>query len=379
MKHVAGIKSRQTPYRRFVVKLGTNLVTGDGEHLDFQRLADLVGQVAQLHRQGLEVIVVSSGAIAAGRDKLGLTREHRDIPFRQVLAAVGQSRLMQAYDQLFSRHDITIAQTLLTRADISDRLGYLNARNTLLALLELGVIPVVNENDVVAVDELEGIRFGDNDNLSALVANLVDADLLMLLGVVAGLYTRDPNRDPDAKLIPKVESIDASIERLAGGARGWGTGGMVTKLEAARLATVSGVAVVIADGREPDVVTRLSRGESSGTLFPPTGSKLESRKRWMLSRPAKGRLLVDPGAVLALREQNKSLLPTGIIEVHGEFERGDIVSISGAQGEKIACGISNYGSKEIAIIKGAHSDKITELLGYEYGAEVVHRDNLVRL
>jgi glutamate 5-kinase len=379
IKHVAGVKSSQAHYRRFVVKLGTNLVTGGSEHLDFQLLADLAGQVAQLHRQGLEVIVVSSGAIAAGRDKLGLIRERKDVPFRQVLAAVGQSRLMQAYDQLFSRHDITIAQTLLTRADISDRLSYLNARNTLLALLELKVIPVVNENDVVAVDELEGIRFGDNDNLSAMVANLVDADLLMLLGDVAGLYTRDPNRDPDAKLIPKVARIDASIERLAGGARGWGTGGMVTKLEAAKLATASGVAVVIADGREPKIITRLSRGESSGTLFSPTGSKLESRKRWMLSQPTKGGLLVDPGAVLALREQNKSLLPRGIIEVNGQFERGDIVNISGAQGEKIACGISNYGSKDIAIIKGAHSDKITELLGYEYGAEVVHKNNLVVL
>ena len=379
IKHMARVKSSPPHYRRFVVKLGTNLVTGDSDHLDFQLLADLVGQVAQLHQQGLEVIVVSSGAIAAGRDKLGLIRERKDVPFRQVLAAVGQSCLMQAYDQLFSRHDITIAQTLLTRADISDRLGYLNARNTLLALLELEVIPVVNENDVVAVEELEGIRFGDNDNLSAMVANLVDADLLMLLGDVAGLYTRDPNRDPDAKLIPKVARIDASIERLAGGARGWGTGGMVTKLEAAKLATASGVAVVIADGREPNIITRLSRGESSGTLFSPTGSKLESRKRWMLSRPAKGGLLVDPGAVLALREQNKSLLPTGIIEVNGQFGRGDIVHISGAQGEKIACGISNYGSKEIAIIKGAHSDKITELLGYEYGAEVVHKNNLVVL
>jgi glutamate 5-kinase len=376
---MAGVKSSQSHYRRFVVKLGTNLVTGNSEHLDFQLLADLVAQVAQLHQQGLEVIVVSSGAIAAGRDKLGLTRERKDIPFRQVLAAVGQSRLMQAYDQLFSRHDITIAQTLLTRSDISDRLGYLNARNTLLALLELEVIPVVNENDVVAIEELEGIRFGDNDNLSAMVANLVDADLLMLLSDVAGLYTRDPNRDPDAKLIPEVDRIDAAIERLAGGARGWGTGGMVTKLEAAKLATASGVAVVIADGREAGIITRLSRGEPSGTLFPPTGSKLESRKRWMLSQPAKGRLSVDQGAVLALRKQNKSLLPTGIIEVNGKFERGDMVNIQDAEGEKIACGISNYGSRDIAVIKGAHSNKIMELLGYEYGAEVVHKNNLVVL
>ena len=370
-------------YRRFVVKLGTNLVTGDGEHLDLQVLADLVGQVARLHHEGLEVIIVSSGAIACGRHKLGLTKERKDIPFRQVLAAVGQSHLMQAYDRLFSGHDITIAQTLLTRADISERLGYLNARNTLLALLELKVIPIVNENDVVASDELEGIRFGDNDNLSALVANLVDADLLILLGDVAGLYTRDPSRDPDAKLIPKVERIDAAIERLAGGASGGGTGGMVTKLEAAKLATASGVAVVIADGREPDIIIRLGQGESSGTLFAPTTSKLESRKRWMLSRqPSKGELFIDSGAVFALREQNKSLLPAGITDGTGDFNRGDIISIfapQGEKGEKIACGITNYSSRDIAAIKGCHSERIAELLGYEYGAEVVHRDNLVVL
>lgn len=369
-------------YHRFVIKLGTNLLTGDGEHLDLQVLADLIGQVAQLHRQGLEVIIVSSGAIACGRHKLGLTKERKDIPFRQVLAAVGQSHLMQAYDHLFSGHDITIAQTLLTRADISERLGYLNARNTLLALLELKVIPVVNENDVVAIDELEGIRFGDNDNLSALVANLVDADLLILLGDVAGLYTRDPSRDPDAKLIPKVERIDAAIERLAGGASGGGTGGMVTKLEAAKLATASGVAVVIADGREPDIIIRLGRGESSGTFFLPTTSKLESRKRWMLSQPSKGELFVDSGAVFALREHNKSLLPAGITDVAGDFNRGDIISIfapQGEKGEKIACGISNYSSQDIAVIKRCHSERIIELLGYEYGAEVVHRDNLVVL
>jgi glutamate 5-kinase len=376
---MAGGKSSQVHYRRFVVKLGTNLVTGAGEHLDFQLLANLVGQVAQLHQHGLEVIVVTSGAVAAGRDRLGLVTERKDMPFRQVLAAVGQSKLMHAYDELFSRHGITIAQTLLTRADISDRLGYLNARNTLLALLELRVIPVVNENDVVAIDELGGVRFGDNDNLSAMVANLVDADLLMLLGDVAGLYTRDPNRDSDAKLIPKVDRIDASIERLAGGARGGGTGGMVTKLEAAKLATASGVAVVIADGRAPDIIIRLSRGELSGTFFPAASSKLESRKRWMLSQPAKGGLFVDPGAVLALRGQNKSLLPAGILKVEGDFERGDMVNIDTAEGERVACGISNYGSKDVAIIKGAHSDRIMELLGYEYGAEVVHRDNLVVL
>ncbi len=366
-------------YKRLVIKLGTNLVTGNGDRLDLQIMANLVGQMARLHHQGLELIVVSSGAIAAGRHKLMLPKEQRDIPFRQVLAAIGQSHLMQAYDQLFHWHDITIAQTLLTRTDISERVGYLNARNTILALVELRVIPIVNENDVVAIDELEGVRFGDNDNLSALVANLVDADLLVLLGDVAGLYTRDPYRDPDAKLIPKVEHIDAEVERMAGAAWGQGTGGMVTKIEAAKLATASGVAVVIADGREPDVLLSLARGEPCGTLFPPSSSKLESRKRWLLSQRAKVGLVIDSGAAVALKEQNKSLLPAGISGVSGQFARGDTVNILNAEGKKIACGITNYSSGDIAIIKGCRSERIAELLGYEYGAEVVHRDNLAAL
>lgn len=368
-------------YHRIVVKLGTNLLTAGSDRLNLEVMASLVGQVAQLYQQGLEVIVVSSGAIAAGRNRLGLIKEHKDIPFRQVLAAVGQIRLMDAYEQLFGWHELVIAQTLLTKTDLSDRLGYLNARNTLSALLELRVIPIVNENDVVAVDEIQEAVFGDNDNLSAMVANLVDADLLMLLTDAAGLYTADPHQDPDARLIERVDRIDTSIERLA--STSWseqGSGGMATKIEAAKLATASGVAVVIADGREPDVVTRLAAGEAIGTYFQPITSKLESRKRWLLSQRSKGELSVDSGAVTALRKQNKSLLPAGITGVHGEFERGDIVSIlEGQKGEKIACGISNYSSSDIAIIKGTHSDRITELLGYEYGAEVMHCDNLVVL
>ncbi len=366
-------------YRRLVIKLGTNLVTGNGDRLDLQIMANLVGEMAQLHRQGLELIVVSSGAIAAGRHKLMLPKDRKDVPFRQVLAAIGQSHLMQTYDQLFQWHEITIAQTLLTRSDISERIGYLNARNTLLALLELKVIPIVNENDVVAIDELDGIRFGDNDNLSALVANLVDADLLILLGDVAGLYTSDPYRDPDARLVPRVECIDASIENSAGRAWGQGTGGMVTKLEAAKLATASGAAVVIADGRESEILLKLARGEPLGTLFPPCSSRLESRKRWLLSQRAKGQLVVDSGAAVALKKQNKSLLPAGITGVSGQFARGDTVNILNAEGKKIACGITNYSSGDVAIIKGNRSERVAELLGYEYGAEVVHRDNLVVL
>jgi glutamate 5-kinase len=368
-------------YHRVLVKLGTNLLTGGGERLNLEIMSSLVGQMSRLHKQGLEVIIVSSGAIAAGRQRLGLVKESKEIPFKQVLAAVGQSRLMDAYDQLFGWHEITIAQTLLTRTDLSDRLSYLNARNTLLALLELRVIPIVNENDVVAVDEIREAKFGDNDNLSAMVASLADADLLMLLTDIDGLYDADPNKNPSANLVKRVDRIDASIEMLAGASRSTrGTGGMVTKVEAAKLATASGVAVVIANGREPEVIIRLVNGESVGTYFQPTTSKLESRKRWLISKITRGKLFIDSGASMAVQKQNKSLLAAGIAKADGEFERGEVVNIFDDESKKkIACGISNYSSGDIAIIKGAHSDEIIGLLGYEYGTEVVHRDNLVLL
>jgi len=369
------------PYRRIVAKFGTSLLTGGSDHLNQDIMSGLVAQVAQLHKQELELIIVSSGAIASGRHKLGLTKKLRGIPFKQVLASVGQNRLMQVYEQLFSQHNITVAQALLTRAGLSDRAGYLNARNTLLALLELRVLCIVNENDVVAVDEIQEAKFGDNDNLSAMVANLVDADLLLLLTDIAGLYTADPSRDPEARLIPQVEVIDSEIERLAAGTSGGlGTGGMITKIEAAKLATASGIRVVIADGREPDIILRLAAGESAGTRFVPTTSKLESRQRWMLSGlSTKGKLVVDSGAALALRRQKRSLLAAGIKEVQGKFERGDIVNIYDPQGSRLGCGITNYGSGDIGAIQGAHSKKIAALLGYDYGSEVVHRNNLVVL
>ncbi len=344
-------------------------------------MSSLVTQVAQLHQQGLELIVVSSGAIASGRYKLGLTKEVRGIPFKQVLASVGQGRLMYAYEQLFSQHNITVAQALLTKADLSDRAGYLNARNTLLALLELRVLCIVNENDVVAVDEIQEAKFGDNDNLSAMVANVVDADLLLILTDIGGLYTADPHRSPEARLIPQVDRIDSEIERLAAGIfSNLGIGGMITKIEAARLATASGVIVVIADGREPDIILRLAAGEAIGTRFLPTTSKLESRKRWMLSGlSTRGKLVVDSGAALALEKQKGSLLAAGIKQVEGNFQRGDIVNICNPEGSRLGCGITNYSSADIEIIKGAHSRKIVTLLGYDYGAEVVHRNNLVVL
>ena len=370
-----------TPYHRIVAKFGTSLLTGGGDRLDQDIMSSLVGQVAQLRKQGREVIVVSSGAIASGRHKLGLPKQIKGIPFKQVLASVGQHRLMSLYEQLFGQYDITVAQALLTRADLLDRAGYLNARNTLLALLELGVLCIVNENDVVAVDEIQEAKFGDNDNLSAMVANLIDADLLMILTDIAGLYTADPHRDPNARLIPQVERIDSEIERLATDtSSSLGTGGMITKIEAAKLAISSGVTVVIADGREPDIILRLAGGEALGTRFLPATSKLESRKRWMLSGlSTKGKLVVDSGAALALQKQKRSLLAAGIKEVDGDFQRGDIVNIYDPQGSLIGCGITNYSSAGIEAIKGVHSRKIATLLGYDYGSEVVHRNNIVIL
>src|SRR3972149_5082252 len=243
-------------YKRIVAKFGTNVLTAGTDRLDLEVMSALVGQVARLHQRGADVIVVTSGAIAAGRHRLGIQRERKDIPFRQVLAAVGQSDLMQAYQELFAWHDITVAQTLLTRRDLADRQGYLNARNTLLAILELRVVPIVNENDVVAVDEIEGAKIGDNDNLSALVANLVDADLLVLLTGTGGLFTADPRLDPQARLIPRVERIARGRGGLAGASGTRGVGGMATKVQAARLATAGGTDVAIADGHERDILTR---------------------------------------------------------------------------------------------------------------------------
>lgn len=376
-------KSNQntSPYHRIVVKLGTSLLTGGSDHLNEDIMSSLVAQVAQLHRQGLELLVVSSGAIAAGRYKLQLNKRLKGIPFKQVFSSVGQSRLMLTYEQLFSRHNITVAQALLTKADLSDRTGYLNARNTLLALLELRVLCVVNENDVVAVDEIQEAKFGDNDSLSAMIANLVDADLLLLLTDTAGLYTADPRRNPDARLIPQVERIDSEIEQLATDTvDSLGIGGMMTKIEAAKLATSSGITVIIADGRESDIILKLAAGEAIGTCFWPLTDKLESRKRWMVSGlSTRGGLVVDSGAARALRKQNRSLLATGIKKVEGDFQRGDVLTIYDHKGTILGCGISNYSATDIGTIKGVHSKKIATLLGYDYGAEVVHRNNLVIL
>jgi glutamate 5-kinase len=380
-KHIKTPKSPGLVYRRIVVKLGTKLLTGGTNHLDEEMMSDLARQIARLHAQGAEIIIVSSGAIAAGRHKLGITGAIKGIPYKQVLASVGQSRLMNTYEQIFRQYNITVAQALLTKSAIADRAGYLNTRNTLLALLELKVICIVNENDVISIDEIKEAKFGDNDNLSAMVANLVDADMLMILTDIAGLYTGDPSRDPKARLIPLVKKIDAGIKRLgANSASNLGTGGMITKIEAAQVAMASGVRVVIADGKEHDIILKLASGESVGTHFPSTTDHLESRQRWMVSGLCtRGKLVIDAGAAAALQKQNRSLLPAGIQKAEGRFSRGDIVAIHNTEGKQIGCGITNYSAADIGKIKGVSSNKIAGLLSFDYGPEVVHRNNLALL
>lgn len=362
-------------YQRIVVKLGTSVLTAGTDRLSRPRMVDLVRQVAGLMAEGREVILVSSGAIMAGREVLGFPKLGRNIPFRQVLAAVGQGRLMHLYAQLFDLYDIIVAQALLTRGDLAHRSHYLNARNTLLALLQQRVVPIVNENDTVAVEE---IKIGDNDNLSALVANLVDADLLIMLTDTAGLFTADPRLDPNAQLIPEVSVIDDTIRELAGAtSTGRGVGGMITKIEAAELATRSGTEVVIAAGEVKNVIPRLVAGEAIGTRFHATASRIESRKRWILAEPPRGTVVVDAGAAWALRKNGKSLLPVGVTAVEGHFERGETVRVLDPTGAEIGRGIINYGAGSLARIRGLQSDQIEEVLGYNYGAEVIHRDDLV--
>ncbi len=366
-------------YKRIVAKLGTNLLTGDTSHLNQKVMTSLAQQIAELHNEGHEIVIVSSGAVAAGRQKLGLYKKRKDIPFKQVLASVGQTQLMHTYEQIFSKHKITVAQALLTKSDLSHRAGYLNARNTLLALIEFGVICIVNENDVVATDEIGGARFGDNDNLSAMVANLIDADLLVLLTDIDGLYTSNPQYDPSAKLIRRVEKIDSKIQGLASSSAGVrGVGGMATKLEAAKLATACGITVIIASGLKKNTLRKITLSNEVGTIFTPMSNKIESKKRWMLSGLAsKGKLIVDNGAALALKKQNKSLLPAGVTGLEGKFQRGDVVDILDIEGNRLGCGISNYNSIEIMAIKGIHSRSVSSILGYEYSSEVIHRNNMV--
>ncbi|RRR74543.1 MAG: glutamate 5-kinase, partial [Candidatus Viridilinea halotolerans] len=344
-------------------------------------MVGLARQVAALHADGIQVALVSSGAVAAGRERMSATptqRNRANVPLRQMFAAVGQSRLMHLYEQLFDLYGLQVAQALLTRDDLRERRRYLNARNTLNLCLEHGIVPIINENDAVVTAE---IRVGDNDNLSALVANLVDADLLIILTDIAGLYSADPRSDPAAQLIPEVPVIDERIWAIAGGAgSAQGTGGMRTKIEAADLATRAGATVVIAAGQTPDVILRLAAGEPIGTRFPAAASQLDARKRWILAETARqSRVVVDAGAVDALVYHGRSLLPAGISAVEGEFDRGQTVRIYAPDGHEIARGITQYRSADVRATRGLRSTQIAETLGYDYGPEIVHRDDMVVL
>lgn len=368
-------------YRRIVVKAGTNVLTRKTAHLDRQSLASIAEQIAGVVRIGAQVALVTSGAIAAGREAAPAVAKGKGVPVSQMLAAIGQSRLMHAYGELFAERGLVAAQALLTARDVEDRVGYLNARNTLKGLMERGVVPIVNENDVVDTQEITSPRFGDNDTLSAMTANLVDADLLLILTDTGGLFTADPNRDPSARLVPEVERIDdatlALAERHAGGP---GRGGMASKLRAARQAASIGVTVMFGRGDSPTVVREAACGTlRDGTRFPPAASAAESRKRWLLSGMTKkdAALVVDGGAERALGGHARSLLPAGVREVRGRFLRGDVVEVVSEGGARLAYGIANYDSSELRKIAGERSDRIMELLGHHHGDEAVHRNNLV--
>jgi len=364
--------------RRVVVKVGSGLVTTAGEGPSSEHIARLATDIAALVHDRHEVALVSSGAIATGMARLGLKARPRSIPEKQAAAAVGQSALMWEYEQAFKKHGIAVGQVLLTGQDISDRSRYLNARNTLLALLAFGVLPIVNENDTVAVEE---IKVGDNDNLAALVAHLIDADLLVLLTDVDGLYTGDPRRDPTARRLETVEAITDEIQRMVYDASASvSVGGMSTKLQAAQKAGASGIPMVIASGREPGTLPRLFKGEAVGTYFQPRDDRLAARKRWIaFAVPPQGRLTVDAGAKKALTERGKSLLPSGLVEVDGQFEAGDVVALIEADGQEFARGLVNYDTDELRRIRGTKTADIERTLGYKGVDEVVHRDNLVIL
>jgi glutamate 5-kinase len=364
--------------RRLVVKVGTGLITVPGAGADPARIAALAREIAGV-RPGREVVLVSSGAIATGTARLRLAERPRSIPEKQASAAVGQAALMWQYEAAFAPHGIPVGQVLLTAHDISDRARYLNARNTLLTLLRFQVLPIVNENDTVAVDE---IKVGDNDNLSALVASLIDADLLVLLTDVDGLYTDDPGVNPQARKLDTVEAITEDIARLVWDRAGRvSVGGMATKLEAAQKAVASGIPMVIAHGGEPGVLRRLLAGEPLGTYFAPKADRLAARKRWIaFAVPPQGRLTVDAGALRALTHQGRSLLPSGLVEVEGDFATGELVAVvSASDGKEFGRGLVNYDADELRKIRGANTRDIETRLGYKSGDEVIHRDDLVIL
>lgn len=364
--------------RRWVVKIGSSLITNDGRGLDHQAIEDWADQIARLRASGKEIVLVSSGAVAEGMSRMGWQRRPHALHELQAAAAVGQMGLVEAYESHFQRHGLHAAQILLTHDDLADRRRYLNARSTLRTLLALGTIPVVNENDTVATEE---IRFGDNDTLGALVANLVMADVLVILTDQQGLYDRDPRRNPDAKLIGKAPAFDPKLLEYAGGAGSqYGQGGMLTKVRAAQRAARSGAATLIVCGREPRILDRLADGEDHGSLLISDKEPLVARKQWIASQlKAKGMLKLDAGASKVILGSGRSLLPVGVTEVIGEFQRGEVVSCLSDSGQEIARGLVNYSSDEARRIKGQATHAIEQILGYVDEPELIHRDNLVVL
>jgi len=362
--------------RRIVVKVGSSLVTNEGRGVDAEAIGNWCRQLAGLAAQGREVVMVSSGAIAEGMNRLGWRSRPKELHELQAAAAVGQMGLAQMYESKLREQGLASAQVLLTHADLADRERYLNARSTLLTLLGLKVVPVINENDTVVNDE---IKFGDNDTLGALVANLVEADALVILTDQQGLYSADPRKDPSARFISEAIAGTPDLEQMAGGAgSSIGKGGMITKVLAAKRAAGSGASTVIAWGREPDVLLRLATGEAIGTALLASTQKLAARKQWMADHlQMRGSVVVDDGAVAKLRSEGKSLLPIGIVDVQGEFHRGDVIAVRSSAGLEVARGLANYSSAEARLIARQPSSEFSRLLGYAAEPEMIHRDNLV--
>ncbi len=366
-----------TKARRWVVKVGSSLLTNDGAGLDLELMALWVEQIQRLRERGIEVVLVSSGAVSEGMKRLGWRERPHALYEQQAAAAVGQMGVVQAYETCFQRHGLHTAQILLTHDDLADRQRYLNARSTLRTLLALNVIPVVNENDTVAVEE---IRFGDNDTLAGLVTNLVEAELLVMLTDQEGMYESDPRNNSAARFIHEAQAGDPALEEMAagGGSGRLGRGGMLTKVRAAERAARSGALSIIASGREPDVLAQIADGRALGTMIVPAAEPLMARKRWLASQlNLSGRLVLDEGAVSVLKVSGSSLLAVGVVAVEGEFQRGDVVACVDQAGEEVARGLVNYTAQEARKIQGCASEQIETLLGYVDEAELIHRDNLV--
>jgi glutamate 5-kinase len=364
--------------RRIVVKVGSSILASLEKGLHYDVFSRLTKEISDLKRQGYEIVLVSSGAIAAGMEKLGYKTRPQAITQKQATAAVGQTRLMNIYESYFSRYQQMVAQVLLTHDDLSHRRRFLNARNTLLTLLELGIIPIINENDTVVVDE---IKFGDNDNLSALITNLIGADILIILTDIEGLCDSDPRVNPNARCISLVQDIDADTDQIAGGTKSqMSVGGMVSKIQAARKASRFGIPTVVARGTKEEVLHQILKGKEIGTLILPKSEALSSRKHWIAFNPKpKGDVIVDDGAKKAIVQKGKSLLPSGVVKIKGGFDRGDLVTCLGPRGKEFARGLVNYSATELEKIKGLRSDEIESTLGYKYSDEVIHRDDLVVL